>query len=205
MTAAAASRATAVQRVMACVITMTILARKQLSVSPPVPGRETARAPTAVPTNYLADTISRKTFLVDTGAAVSVFPHSGPAHKADSYLTGPDNKPIRSWGNKVISVCFGGHTLACEFVLAAISRPILGIDFLARHKLLVDAAARRVLFAASLLPLAATAATAALAAIYRSSPLCLPSAARSDHCWPPILPLLATASLAPSHTMVWSM
>jgi hypothetical protein len=92
---------------------------------------------------------------------VSVFPHSGHAHKADSYLTGPDNKPIRSWGIKVISVCFGGHTSACEFVLAAVSRPILGVDFLARHKLLVDATARRVLFAASLLPLATTAATSA--------------------------------------------
>jgi hypothetical protein len=105
---------------------------------------------------YLADTISKKTFLVDTGAVVSVFPHSGPSHKADSYLTGPDNKPIRSWGNKVISVCFGGHTFACKFVLAAVSHPILGVDFLARHRLLVDAAARRVLFTASLQPLAAS-------------------------------------------------
>jgi hypothetical protein len=49
---------------------------------------------------YLTDSISKKTFLVDTGAAVSVFPHSGPTHKADSYLTGPDNKPIRSWAIK---------------------------------------------------------------------------------------------------------
>jgi hypothetical protein len=88
-----------------------------------------------------------------------VFPHSGLSHKADSYLTGPDNKPIRSWGNKVITVCFGGHNFACDFVLAAVARPILGVDFLARHKLLVDAAARRVLSAASLQPLAAPTAT----------------------------------------------
>jgi hypothetical protein len=117
---------------------------------------------------YLTDSISKKTFLVDTGTAVSVFPHSGPTHKADSYLTGPDNKPIRSWGNKVITVCFGGRNFACEFVLAAVARPILGVDFLARHKLLVDAPARRVLSATSLRPLAAPTAAG------RRSPLTVP-------------------------------
>jgi hypothetical protein len=38
-------------------------------------------------------------------------------------------------------------------VLAAVSRPLLGVDFLARHKLLVDAAGRRVVCASSLRPL----------------------------------------------------
>jgi hypothetical protein len=39
-------------------------------------------------------------------------------------------------------------------VLAAVSRPILGVDFQAHHKLLVDAAALRVLLLVSLRPLA---------------------------------------------------
>jgi hypothetical protein len=39
-------------------------------------------------------------------------------------------------------------------VQAAVSKPILGVDFLARHKLLVDAASCRVLDAHSLKPLA---------------------------------------------------
>jgi hypothetical protein len=39
-------------------------------------------------------------------------------------------------------------------VLAAVSRPILGVDYLARHKLLVDAAACRMLRAVSLRQLA---------------------------------------------------
>jgi hypothetical protein len=48
---------------------------------------------------YLADSMTGKSFLVDMGAAVSVHPHSGPAAAAaDSFLTGPDNKPIKSWG-----------------------------------------------------------------------------------------------------------
>jgi RNase H-like domain found in reverse transcriptase/Reverse transcriptase (RNA-dependent DNA polymerase) len=49
---------------------------------------------------------------------------------------------------------FGGQSFSGDFVQAAVSKPILGVDFLARHKLLVDAANRRVLHAKSLQPLA---------------------------------------------------
>jgi Reverse transcriptase (RNA-dependent DNA polymerase)/RNase H-like domain found in reverse transcriptase/Integrase zinc binding domain/Integrase core domain len=103
---------------------------------------------------YLRDSISGGTFLVDTGAAVSVFPHRGPPAAADRFLSGPDNKPILSWGKLQKKLCFGGQFYSCTFILAAVARPILGVDFLAQHKLLVDAAAHRVISAASLRPLA---------------------------------------------------
>jgi hypothetical protein len=103
---------------------------------------------------YLADSVTGGTFLVDTGAAVSVYPHNGPAATAESFLTGPDNKPIKSWGTITKLLCFGGRKFSCTFILAAVAKPILGVDFLAQHKLLVDAAARRVLLATSLQPLA---------------------------------------------------
>jgi hypothetical protein len=93
---------------------------------------------------YLTDSISGRTFLVDTIAAVSVFPHKGPPPTAECCLSGPDIKPILSWGNITNKLCFGGQIFSCTFVLAAVSRPILGVNFLACHKLLVDAAARRV-------------------------------------------------------------
>jgi hypothetical protein len=110
------------QMVTSCVTTTTILSAP-LCLAGKLPERLRLYQLNAVGVLiYLADTISnKKTFLVDTGAAVSVFPHSGPAHKADSYLTGLDNKPIHSWGNKMINVCFGGHIFACEFVLAAVN------------------------------------------------------------------------------------
>jgi hypothetical protein len=91
---------------------------------------------------YLTDSISGKTFLVDTGAASSVFPHKGLLFTAERCLSGPDNKPILSWGNITKKLCFGGQFFSCTFVLAAVSRPIPGFDFLAHQKLLVDAAAR---------------------------------------------------------------
>jgi hypothetical protein len=101
---------------------------------------------------YLADSVSGRTFLVDTGAAVSVYPHSGPAAAADSFLMGPDYKPIKSWGTVTKLLCFGSRKFSCTFILAAVAKAILGVDFLAQHKLLVDAAARKVLLATSLGP-----------------------------------------------------
>jgi hypothetical protein len=80
---------------------------------------------------YLADSVSGQTFLVDTGAAVSVYPHNGPVSAADSFLTGPDNKPIKSWGTVTKLLCFGGQKFSCTFIRAAVCRAILGVDFLA--------------------------------------------------------------------------
>jgi hypothetical protein len=59
-----------------------------------------------------------------------------------------------SWGRLVKKLCFGSQFYTCDFILAAVARPILGVDFLAQHRLLVEAAAQRVISAASLRPLA---------------------------------------------------
>jgi hypothetical protein len=67
---------------------------------------------------------------------------------------GPDNTVIPTWGSVQLQLRFGGKIFSGDFVQAAVSKPILGVDFLARHKLLVDAASRRVLDARSLQPLA---------------------------------------------------
>jgi Reverse transcriptase (RNA-dependent DNA polymerase) len=88
---------------------------------------------------YLKDSVSGGTFLVDTGAAVSVYPHRGSPAAAQSFLSGPGNRPILSWGTVTKKLCFNGLFFSCSFILAAVSRPILDVDFLARHKLLVDA------------------------------------------------------------------
>jgi len=99
-------------------------------------------------------------FLVDTGAAVSVFPHKSSAVSSGPPLCGADGKPIASWGSVTRSLCFGLQTFLCTFILAAVSKPILGIDFLARHRLLVDPFARQVLDASTLRPLGPASAAA---------------------------------------------
>jgi hypothetical protein len=94
-----------------------------------------------------------RTYLMDTAAAVGVVPFCGHSATATAYLTGPDNTVIPAWGSVQLQLRFGGRTFAGDFVQAAVSKPILGVDFLARHKLLLDAASRRMLDAQSLQPL----------------------------------------------------
>jgi cleavage and polyadenylation specificity factor subunit 1 len=93
---------------------------------------------------------------VDTGAALSVIPYNGnrPAASDAPRLAGADGTGIKSWGKILKSVCFGGRLFTdVPFVLAAVSKPILGADFFSRHKLLVDTAGNQVLDAATLSPL----------------------------------------------------
>jgi hypothetical protein len=53
---------------------------------------------------------------------------------------------------------FGLHTFIVSFILAAVSKPSLGIDVLSAHRLLVDPFSRPVLFASSLEPVGRTVA-----------------------------------------------
>ena len=55
---------------------------------------------------------------------------------------------------------FGLHTFIVSFILAAVSKPILGIDFLSAHRLLVDPFSKAVLFASSLEPVGRAVAAA---------------------------------------------
>jgi hypothetical protein len=91
---------------------------------------------------FLMEEGTGRTYFVDTGAAVSVVPFRGRSATATAYLTGPDNKVISAWGSVQLQLRFSGRIFSGNFVQAAVSKPILGIDFLARHKLLVDAAGR---------------------------------------------------------------
>jgi hypothetical protein len=104
---------------------------------------------------YLHDSLSGLTFLVDTGAAVSVLPHSAsPTTAQGPTLASADGKGIICWGKVYKSVCFNGKNFTdVLFVLAAVSKPILGADFFSKHHLLVDTATNSVLSAETLLPI----------------------------------------------------
>jgi hypothetical protein len=93
---------------------------------------------------FLKEEGTGRAYLVDTGAAVSVVPFRGRSATTTAYLTGPDNKVIPAWGSVQLQLRFGCRLFSGDFVQAAVSKPILGVDFLARHKLLVDSASRRV-------------------------------------------------------------
>jgi hypothetical protein len=140
-----------IYRTMASVFITVTLVRVPHVAGRPVAGRETDRPPMAWATDWCRRTIflteetTGRAYLVDTGAAVSVVPFRGRPATATAYLTGLDNKVILAWGTVRLQLRFGGTTFAGDFVQAAVSKSILGVEFLARHKLLVDAASRRVL------------------------------------------------------------
>jgi hypothetical protein len=94
--------------------------------------------------------------MVDTGAVCSVLPHRSKAQPAGPQLSGADGRPIPTWGNIRRRLSFGLRTFFVTFLLAPVYGPILGLDFLSAHGLLVDPVGRQVLDSKTLKPLSKT-------------------------------------------------
>ena len=94
------------------------------------------------------DKNSKLHFLIDAGAEISVFP-AGRAdrfHKSDVTLRAANNSTINTYGFRQLTLDFGlPRPLTWKFVVADVNQPIVGADFLLRHKLLVDLEQRRLL------------------------------------------------------------
>lgn len=101
----------------------------------------------------IPDVQTGRRFLIDTGAEVSVFPASGSDHRFRSLgspLYAANGSEIRTFGTRSISLDLGIKKCSWPFVLADVSRPLIGADFLRHHGLLVDLSHRRLLDAQSL-------------------------------------------------------
>ncbi len=87
-------------------------------------------------------------YLVDTGADVSVYPASLQERKS-SRLTEPlsaaNGTAIKTWGKRLISLNLGQDEFKHEFQVADVSRAILGADFFIKHGLFIDLKGRRLL------------------------------------------------------------
>jgi hypothetical protein len=68
-------------------------------------------------------------------------------------VSGADGKAILCWGTIRRRLSFGLCTFFVTFLLAAVYRPILGLDFLSAHGLLVDPVGHQVLDSKTLKPL----------------------------------------------------
>ncbi len=111
------------------------------------PAQLASTSPLGSPLIYLRDAYSGVAFLADSGAAVSVLPHKSMTPASGPPLVGANGAPIKAWGTVKKRVRFGSSDYMFEFVLADVAYPIVGLDFLAAHKLIVDANARQVLCA----------------------------------------------------------
>ena len=90
---------------------------------------------------YVTDAVSLKRFLVDTGSSYSIYPFKPSAcvsKPTGPMLELPNKQVVPTYGEKVMSVCFSGRTFVWSFVLADISFPIIGADFLKYFRLIVD-------------------------------------------------------------------
>ena len=87
----------------------------------------------------------RRSFLVDSGADVSVYPAS-PAQKKgqrSSALRAANGTSISTYGSKSISLLFPGLSVVHRFLLADVRKPILGTDFFRAKNLVIDIPRRR--------------------------------------------------------------
>ncbi|GFO11983.1 Pol polyprotein [Plakobranchus ocellatus] len=101
---------------------------------------------------FVTDEKSKRRFLVDTGAQVSVTPASW-ADKV-SGATGPNlqaakGSSIATYGSRVVHFLLGNRVFNARLISANVKRPLLGADFLRKHNLLVDIRGRRLIEADS--------------------------------------------------------
>jgi hypothetical protein len=90
---------------------------------------------------HIVDESTQRRFLVDTGAAYSIFPFSSSGKQSGPRLTGADGFHIPCWGERRLSLIFHGRRFAWPFLLAKVQFPNLGVDFLRHFKLLVSGSA----------------------------------------------------------------
>ena len=75
--------------------------------------------------------------LLDTGAAISCYPRSAfPNAKPDPtrLLQAVNGAKVETYGSRQVKIDLGGRTYTHTFVLASITEPILGFDFVLKFK-----------------------------------------------------------------------
>ena len=96
----------------------------------------------------LLDKNSKRYFLVDTGAEISVYPagRADRLNKSNVTLRAANNSFINTYGFKQFVLDFGlPRPLTWKFQVADVTQPIIGADFLLQHKLLVDLDQKRLI------------------------------------------------------------
>ena len=112
----------------------------------------------------VADRISNRSFLVDSGADECVFPAT-PEDRAlptTSSLVAANGSTIHTFGKRTMPISLAtGHLIQHSFWIATVQRPILGADFFKEHRLLIDLPRCRVVsYAGDIFPAAPSKAPA---------------------------------------------
>lgn len=95
---------------------------------------------------YVRDSNSGRNFLIDTGARVSVFPACGAdtrSGRSGPALEAANGTVIRSFGTRNIPLKLDSCNCPWDFVIANVTQPLLGADFLCAYNLMVDVKGQR--------------------------------------------------------------
>lgn len=97
----------------------------------------------------VSDRRNGQSYLIDTGAEVSVYPASLQDRKNNlpsTPLSAANGTSIATWGKRSIALAIRPrHLYTHEFHLADVNRPILGADFFIAHGLVIDLGRKRLL------------------------------------------------------------
>lgn len=97
----------------------------------------------------ILDKSSGLSFLVDTGANISVLPvgkRRSARECSDYKLFAANGSEIKTYGQKSLILNLNlRRPYRWDFVIADVKQPILGADFLSHHKILVDVSARKLI------------------------------------------------------------
>ncbi|CAI2738848.1 unnamed protein product, partial [Dicrocoelium dendriticum] len=110
------------------------------------------------------DLTSGTEFLVDSGAEVSVIPRSSDevVSPSPTKLRAANGTPIATFGEKLLTLNLGlRRTFRWPFIIAAVPFAIIGIDFLQRFDLIVDAKRKKLIDSRTQLSIIGTGANVA--------------------------------------------
>ena len=105
-----------------------------------------APSPTGASLIFLKDRRSHISYLVDTGAAISLVPFKSPLKASGPEIVNVSGQKISTWQFVSKTLHFGPRKFFHTFLQAEVSQPILGMDFLSLHSLSIDIQQNRVIF-----------------------------------------------------------
>lgn len=94
----------------------------------------------------VSDRKSNIKYLIDSGADFSVIPPKNRNAPHQNILYAANGTPIKIYGTKIISIDFGfRRQMDWEFIIADVTKPIIGADFLYEYDLMVDIRRKRLI------------------------------------------------------------
>lgn len=120
---------------------------------------------------FISDRKTKIQYLIDSGADFSVIPPNNKNLPHQSLMYAANGSPIKCYGTKIISIDLGlRRQMTWEFVIADVTKPIIGADFLYEYDLLIDVRRKKLIDKKTKLEVSGIECTAKMERIFTFSP-----------------------------------